>query len=169
MPKFRSWYLVWFSLAGIAALSWLYQSWVISGYLAEDRRQLPSDFKFDLLVRLLDPRIQAAENLQHWAFIAAIVFAIAGLVSLAPRLACVFLVRLSDGVATVVKGRVPPGFLDDLTDCCRDAKVLAGEVWGQFTPRGIRLNFSANFSPGVRQRLRNIWVQYTLGPRPRPR
>jgi hypothetical protein len=176
MRKFRAWHLVWFALAGLAVLVWLYQGWLIAGYRAEFRRQMvhppalpgvPREIDFDPFDRLLDPRIAAADSLQHWSLIAVVIFGLMGLACLAPRLARVFLVRLSGGVATVVEGRVPPGFLAELADCCRDASVLAGEVWGQFTPRGTRLMFSDNIPAGLRQRLRNVWVLYSRGPKRR--
>src|SRR5262249_5611160 len=149
---------------------WLYEAWVISGYLAAVRVRvmgpaLPPGVELEPFLRLMDPRIGTAESVQHLALIAALGFGIAGVGFLVPRLARVFTIQMVNGKAKVTQGKVAQVFVDDLAECCRESGVWDGAVWGQLTHRGIQLGFSDEIPAGVRQRLRNLWVQYAPGPR----
>jgi hypothetical protein len=166
MRKFRSWHLVCFALAGVAAAVWAYQAWVIRGYQAEfraslgDRHDLPDDHDLGFLARMVDTRVATAETVQHWALLAAVVALIGGVVLVARPGQQLFVVRINGGTAKVVEGKLTAAFVEELAECCREAGVPDGEVVGQGTPWGVRLSFSASFPPGVRQRLRNLWVQH---------
>lgn len=69
-----------------------------------------------------------------------------------------FVIRIENGQARLVRGKVPPGLVQDVGEVCRDAGVYSGSVWGYRRGRGLglRLNFSGDIPEPCRQRLRNL-------------
>ena len=68
-----------------------------------------------------------------------------------------FVVEVKDGTATVTRGAVPPEFLKDLEDICREASHPSLRVRGFRGEQGVRLGFGAAVSASDRQRIRNAW------------
>jgi hypothetical protein len=69
----------------------------------------------------------------------------------------VFQIRIRDGQPVVRKGKVSLTFLGHIAEVCRDGGVTQGWVGGVQRGRWVMLQFSRNFPPGVRQRVRNAW------------
>jgi hypothetical protein len=69
----------------------------------------------------------------------------------------VFEIRLSDGRASVAKGKAPRGFVEDCEAVARDAGLEGGSVWGTGSAKNVSLMFSSGIPDDVRQRLRNAW------------
>ena len=79
-----------------------------------------------------------------------------------------FVVRIADGVPRVGKGKVPPGFLQDIGEVCARHRVSQGEVRGVAVEgRRIALKFSGSMPEPCRQQLRNLWnlSGWSSGPR----
>lgn len=66
-------------------------------------------------------------------------------------------VRIENGRLRVVRGRVPPHFVDELAPILEHERIESG--WIRSTPAGnrTRLSFSKSIPEGVRQQIRNIW------------
>lgn len=71
------------------------------------------------------------------------------------RQAEVFVVRVENGRATTVRGRVPPGFMEDLRKITRGAP--AGTIRALRQRGGARLDVSG-LDEHTRQRLRNAFA-----------
>lgn len=68
-----------------------------------------------------------------------------------------FVVRIRDGKATVVKGKVEPGFVVDCERIARDNGVERGEIRGRSRGGDVSLVFSAGIPSRLHQRFRNAY------------
>lgn len=68
-----------------------------------------------------------------------------------------FIIRLENGKAQLTKGRVPRGFLSDITDAMPDMGIKTGVIKGVRQNTYIRISFSDDIPAEFHQRLRNIW------------
>jgi hypothetical protein len=69
----------------------------------------------------------------------------------------VFVVRVEDGKARAVRGKVTPAFLQQIGETCDRHAVRRGVVRGVANGSRIALAFSGDIPPSCRQQLRNIW------------
>ena len=69
-----------------------------------------------------------------------------------------FMIRIRDGRAHLNKGTVTQAFLVRVAEACKSEGVEHGWVGGVRRGPYTTLRFSRNFSPGLRQRLRNEWL-----------
>ena len=82
----------------------------------------------------------------------------------------VFVVRVEDGKARAVRGKVTPAFLQQIGETCDRHGVRRGVVRGMANGSRIALAFSGSIPPSCRQQLRNLWhlSGWSAGPsRPR--
>ena len=93
-----------------------------------------------------------------WWVLLAVVAVAAGLVWLAQRPPCTFVVRVAAGGPRAVRGTVTAAFLAAVREVCARHGVTWAEVRGE--PRGqrIALVFSRSLPPAARQQLRNWWA-----------
>ena len=70
----------------------------------------------------------------------------------------VFVVRVTDGVPRLVRGKVTPAFLQEIGETCDRHGVRQGVVRGVANGSRIALAFSGDISTPCRQQLRNIWT-----------
>lgn len=106
----------------------------------------------------------------HFLFLLALVLIVVwGLYSVIhPR--PVFVVRVEDGKARVVRGKVTQAFLQEIGETCDRHGVKRGGVRGVANGSRIALAFSGDIPPSCRQQLRNLWhlSGWSAGPsRPR--
>lgn len=66
-----------------------------------------------------------------------------------------FTIRIRDGRAEGVQGKVTAAFLEDCSGISRRSGIISGWIWGHLSPSGIRLEFSSGIEEGDRQRFRN--------------
>ncbi|OPL18389.1 MAG: hypothetical protein AVO35_05975 [Candidatus Aegiribacteria sp. MLS_C] len=66
-----------------------------------------------------------------------------------------FTIRIREGRAERVQGKVTPAFLDDCSGISRRSGITSGWIWGHLSPSGVRLEFSSGIGEGDRQRFRN--------------
>jgi hypothetical protein len=75
-----------------------------------------------------------------------------------PAASAQFVVRIDDGAARLVRGKVAAAMLRQVEEICREHGVRRGEVYGRlWGRRRVRLAFSRGIPPACRQRLRNVW------------
>src|SRR2546423_13866593 len=67
-----------------------------------------------------------------------------------------FVVRVDNGVARAVRGKVTAAFLREVGEICQEYGVRRGEVYGQMWRRRVRLSFSRTLPPPRQQRLRDV-------------
>ncbi len=80
-----------------------------------------------------------------------------------------FVVRVSGGKASAVRGKVTAGFLSLVESLCEEFGVRECEVRGVARRGRISLWPSPNVPPGLRQRLLNWWSVSGWAPAPRRR
>jgi hypothetical protein len=68
-----------------------------------------------------------------------------------------FVIRIEDGDARVVAGKVAPAFLHEVRETCGRHGVKRGAVRGVVRGRRIGLEFPGAMPPACRQQLRNLW------------
>jgi hypothetical protein len=68
-----------------------------------------------------------------------------------------FVVRIAAGKASISRGKLPPGFLQEVNEVCATSGVTDGAVWGVRRGQRISLGFSDSIPEPCRQRLRNLW------------
>jgi hypothetical protein len=73
----------------------------------------------------------------------------------------VFEIRIQDGQPRIRRGKVPLAFLTHMGAVCRDGGVTRGWIGGVRRGSRTALQFSREFSPGLRQRVRNAWEMST--------
>jgi len=73
-----------------------------------------------------------------------------------------FRVRVRDGKARFVRGRLPPRLLTDLSDVVRSPPVARAEIWAVRRSGKPRLQTKGELSREQQQRLRNIIGTYSL-------
>ena len=73
-----------------------------------------------------------------------------------------FLVRVRDGSARLVRGRVPPRLFDDLSDVVRKPAVLRADLRAVSEGGKPRLYAEGELSPEHKQRLRNVIGTWTV-------
>lgn len=66
-----------------------------------------------------------------------------------------FSIRIEDGSARKVQGRVTGAFIDDCSRISRRSGIDSAWIWGHGTGTGVRLEFSSDVNEGDRQRFRN--------------
>jgi len=74
-----------------------------------------------------------------------------------------FIIRIENGRAQPLKGRVPRGFLSDLNEAVAEMHLQNGVIKARRQATHIRINFSKDIPAGLHQRLRNIWHIHELG------
>ena len=83
------------------------------------------------------------------------------LVVVAVLLACrprpVFVIRIRDGTARAARGPVPPAFVGQVQDICREHHLATGTIRGFLVRKRIVLAFSRHIPPPCQQRIRNVW------------
>jgi len=70
----------------------------------------------------------------------------------------IFVVRIDNGTAKVVRGVVTRAFLGAVAESCHHHGVVRGAVIGKAHGRQIALEFKGGFPAACRQQLRNVWV-----------
>jgi hypothetical protein len=73
-----------------------------------------------------------------------------------------FRVKVRDGKATFVRGRIPASLLSDISDVVRSPPVARAEIWAVRRSGKPRLQTKGELSPEQTQRLRNIIGTYSL-------
>ena len=66
-----------------------------------------------------------------------------------------FSIRIEDGVARRIQGKVTGAFLEDCSRICRRSRITSAWIWGHEAGNGVRLEFSSRIAEGDRQRFRN--------------
>ncbi len=69
----------------------------------------------------------------------------------------VLVIRIEAGQPRVRKGQVNSAFLDRLAEACQEGGVSRGWIGGIPDGKRIVLRFSRDFTPRLRQRVRNEW------------
>jgi hypothetical protein len=70
----------------------------------------------------------------------------------------VFEIEIRGGVSRIRKGKVAGAFLASVADACRECGLVRGWIGGVAQGRRVTLRFSRQFSPALRQRLRNEFL-----------
>lgn len=92
--------------------------------------------------------------------VAVVVLAgVAAAVWFCARPPAVFVVRVRAGHAEATAGNVTPAFLAAVAEVCAEFKIQTAELRGVARGRRISLQFTMNFPPAARQRLRNWWAE----------
>lgn len=69
----------------------------------------------------------------------------------------VFVIRIRDGVPSLARGKVSPGFVTEIGDVLSRHRVRRGSIFG-ISKRGmVSLGFSRSIPNASRQALRNVW------------
>jgi hypothetical protein len=71
-----------------------------------------------------------------------------------------FVIRIENGAARVVHGKVPQPWLDEINEICRHSQVADGSIKGVRRHRRVALVFSRHIPPPCRQRFRNALSLY---------
>jgi hypothetical protein len=79
----------------------------------------------------------------------------------------VFVIRVEDGVARLVRGKVTQAFLQQIDETCDRHQVRHAVVRGVANGSRIALAFSGDIPAPCRQQLRNIWNLSGWSVRPR--
>jgi len=87
--------------------------------------------------------------------VAVILILVAVLLACRPR--PVFVIRIRDGTARASRGPVPPAFVGQVDDICREQHISNGTIRGFLVRKRIILAFSRQIPPPCQQRIRNIW------------
>ncbi|RFA25360.1 hypothetical protein CAI21_19160 [Alkalilimnicola ehrlichii] len=74
------------------------------------------------------------------------------------RAAVVFVLRIQDGKARVIRGKPPPGFASACEEVCRLHGLSRGEIRAVRTGAGQELRFSKDIPERLRQPFRNVWT-----------
>ena len=73
-----------------------------------------------------------------------------------------FRVKVRDGKAIFVRGRMPQSLLTDLSDVVRSPPIARAEIWAVRRSGKARLQTKGELTPEQKQRLRNIIGTYSL-------
>jgi hypothetical protein len=73
-----------------------------------------------------------------------------------------FVVRVRDGRATFVRGRIPQALLDDIADVVKDPPVRAARLYAMRRRGHAVLVTKGELASSQKQRLRNVIGQYPL-------
>jgi hypothetical protein len=71
-----------------------------------------------------------------------------------------FILKLRDGTARAVKGKLIDRMLREFTECARQHGLTRGTIYGERGPGVVRLAFSKEIPPSTHQQFRNIWSQF---------
>lgn len=77
------------------------------------------------------------------------------------RAGTLFVLKLAEGRATLVRGRLPPRLFADMEDVAARAASARGVVECHVSDGAPRLTFRGVIDPGVQQQLRNVLAGVT--------
>ncbi len=74
------------------------------------------------------------------------------------RMHTLFVLRIRNGQAVLLRGKAPPGFVDACNDICRLYRIERGEIRGVRGAGTVQLRFSNDIPERARQPFRNVWT-----------
>lgn len=72
----------------------------------------------------------------------------------------VFVIRIRDGVAVLVRGKVSPAFVAEVGDVVKRFNIRHGAIYGVPKRGKVGLSFSRSVPATSHQALRNVWTMH---------